>query len=255
MNTPLVFKTQKEKETIEKYNADIAEMEGYIYTGNKSRRSMDIFNNRASLAVENLVDLKNKNVIDIGCGDGTFSVEIFKRMGAAKVTGIEPSDAWKLAESKHRDYLGKVSIINGSIYNLPFPDDSFDFAVLRGVLHHLDAPQEGLREVLRVAKNIFILEPNGYNPVIKILEKVSPYHRAHNEKSFYPHLIRQWLEKSGGRIRNDSFSSLCPLLCPEWLSVLLDWLSPRWEKLPLIPRFTCGLYCVWASKNGLVPNP
>lgn len=249
MSENLIYKSETERETIEKYNRDIEAMDGYIYTGNKAKKSMDIFNNRASLAIENLIDLKGKTVLDIGCGDGTFSAEIYKRMGAAKVVGLEPSNAWKLAEKKHAEYKENVSFVNGSAYKMDFPDNHFDVAMMRGVLHHLDDPIAGLEEMMRVSKNVFLLEPNGYNLIIKILEKVSPYHRAHNEKSFAPAKIKKWLLSLGLELQGESFSSLCPLLCPDWFSVFLNWLSPKWEKIPFIPKLTCGIYCIWVKKK------
>ena len=54
-----------------------------------------------------------------------------------------------------------------SAYDIPCADNSFDIAHLRGVLHHMDRPVDALREALRVASTIVVLEPNGYNMVLK----------------------------------------------------------------------------------------
>lgn len=237
-----------EEEVIRKYSDDVKKMGGYVYTGVKARKSMDIFNKRASMAIRELLDARNGHVIDIGCGDGTYTVELVKDMGAASAVGIEPSDAWQLARQKHAAFAPQVEFRQGSAYALPYPDDNFDLAFMRGVLHHLDDPIVGLREAFRVARSVFLLEPNGYNPAIKLIEKLSPYHRAHGERSFAPARIKSWLHSLGGNVAGESYRSLVPLFCPDRMAMFLDWLSPRWERLPLAPTFTCGLYCVLSKR-------
>ena len=39
---------------------------------------------------------------------------------------------------------------------------------------------------------MFVIEPNGYNPVLKVLEKVSRYHIEHEERSFFPATLHAW---------------------------------------------------------------
>lgn len=247
MNEP---QKSRENKAIAQYNQDIENMDGYIYTGINVRKSMDIFNRRATLAILNLIDMRGKSVIDIGCGDGTFTVELVTVLGAASSVGIEPSDAWKLGQKKYVTYSPAVQIRHGNAYALEFPDKQFDVAIMRGVFHHLDNPLKGLQEMSRVAHNIFLLEPNGYNPIIKLLEMFSPYHRSHGEKSYAPSTLRRWLDSLDGQFCGDSFSSLVPLFCPDTMADFLDWLSPKWEQLPLVPKISCGLYCVHYSFDG-----
>ncbi|HCR12567.1 MAG TPA: class I SAM-dependent methyltransferase [Desulfovibrio sp.] len=237
-----------ENRTIQQFSKDISTLGGYAYTGDQARTSMRLFEKRAALAVDELVRLENRTVVDIGCGDGAATVALVTARNAASVVGVEPSEAWKFARDRYADLAPRITFRQGSAYRLPFADDAFDLAFLRGVLHHLDDPRAGLREAFRVARNIFLLEPNGYNPVLKVIEKVSPYHRAHGERSYPPANIRRWLRELGGEIAGESFRNLVPVFCPDRLAGFLDWLSPRWEKLPLLPACTCGLYCTLASR-------
>jgi len=243
------LKKSRENRAIEQYNLDIQEMNGYIYTGNRVKKSMDIFNNRASLAIEKLVTIEGMSVIDIGSADGTFSVELFTRMKASSVVGVEPSNAWLLAREKYADFAPDVQFYCGSAYDLKFPDKHFDLSIMRGVFHHLDDPLLGLKEMFRVSKNVFLLEPNGYNPIIKLLERFSTYHRIHQEKSYSPARLREWMKSMGGQFAGESFSSLVPLMCPDSMALFLDWLSPKWEILPLLPQISCGLYCVYFTQS------
>ncbi|MCG2660974.1 MAG: class I SAM-dependent methyltransferase [Kiritimatiellae bacterium] len=239
----------RENQSIAQYNKDLKGMGGYIYTGNQKRKSMDIFNERASLAIASLVKVENRSVIDIGCGDGTFSAELFVRMKARRVVGVDPSNAWKKATETNARWAPHVQFQQGNVSHLDFPDNSFDVAMMRGVLHHLDDPRAGLREMFRVARDVFLLEPNGYNPIVKLIEKLSPYHRAHGERSYRPLLIRSWMRASGGQFVGESYSSLVPLFCPDLIADFLNWLSPKWERLPLLPKATCGLYCALFTRQ------
>lgn len=234
----------REQRAIHQYNQDIESMGGYIYTGTRRRKSMDIFNRCASMSIQNLIDMRDQSVIDVGCGDGTFTAEIVTQMGAASAVGIETSDAWLLGQQKYSKLAPFVDIRHGNAYALEYPDKHFDVAIMRGVLHHLDDPLAGLGEMARVARNVVLLEPNGYNPIIKLLEVLSPYHRAHGEKSYTPALLRQWFYSLGGFFCRESYTSLTPLFCPDAMAEFLNWLSRPWERLPLIPKISCGLYCV-----------
>jgi SAM-dependent methyltransferase len=235
-----------EKKTINQFSRDIEALGGYVYTG-KTRASMRLFDKRASLAIAELVRITGGTVLDIGCGDGANTMELFTTLKPASVVGIEPSEAWRAARDKYADHVPRVEFRQGTAYDLPFPNGTFDLAFMRGVLHHMDDPQSALREACRVARRVFLLEPNGYNPILKLIERFSPYHRAHGERSYAPALIRDWLRQAGGEITGESFRSLVPTFCPDRLAVFLDWLSPHWERLPLLPAFTCGFYCVMAK--------
>src|SRR4029078_635857 len=90
--------------------------------------------------------------------------------------------------------------IEGSAYELPFDDGGFDVAQLRGVLHHVERPVDALREALRVAPGGPAMEPNGYTPGLKLLERVSPYHREHEERSFSARRIDSSVETLGGEV-------------------------------------------------------
>ena len=238
-----------ERETILRYNRDLQEMEGYIYTGHQSSLSMYLFNKRASQALYRLIKTNCRSLMDVGCGDGTFTVELAEHLGVSEAVGVEPSDAWQLAQKKFADHFPRISFQQGSAYDLPYPRGHFDLAVMRGVLHHLDHPERGLAEMARVARYVLLLEPNGYNPLLKLIEKLSPYHRAHNEQSFSPGLIRYWLNKVGCQVVEDSFASLVPLFCPDRAAQFLDWLSPKWESLPGLPKVSTGLYCIIARSD------
>lgn len=88
--------------------------------------------------------LKNKRVLDMGCGSGRYSIAL-KKMGAKEVIGLDLGDGKKLK------YKG-ITYIKGTTLKLPFADSSFDFVFCNGVLHHTTNPMKGLKEMHRVLK-------------------------------------------------------------------------------------------------------
>jgi 2-polyprenyl-3-methyl-5-hydroxy-6-metoxy-1,4-benzoquinol methylase len=58
------------------FRKETIENDGYLFTTN-SRRSSRIANMRHSQAIYSAVDFHGKRVIDIGCGDGTYSVVMY----------------------------------------------------------------------------------------------------------------------------------------------------------------------------------
>lgn len=78
-------------------------------------------------------DLKGKNVLDIGCGAGRFT-EIAVGSGA-NVYAIDYSNAVD-ACAKSLGNPQNLLLVQADIFNLPFPNDFFDFIFCFGVLQH-----------------------------------------------------------------------------------------------------------------------
>ena len=72
--------------------------------------------------------------LDLGCGGGRWSRYVASR--CAFVEAVDPSDAVLVAHSVTRD-LANVRVTKASVDTLPFPDDSFDFILCLGALHHI----------------------------------------------------------------------------------------------------------------------
>jgi len=60
-----------------------------------------------------------------------------------------------------------AKLIIGSVYQLPFADNSFDIVFCSDLLHHLDNLPQALTEMSRVTKKyIVVSEPNCQNPLV-----------------------------------------------------------------------------------------
>ena len=91
----------------------------------------------------------NGTIIDIGCADAFM----FRDIAQDRTTFIDNS---QIAQKKCKG----LNFHLADAHNLPFPDKSFDVAILGEVLEHVANPVAVLREAKRVAKHIFITTPN-----------------------------------------------------------------------------------------------
>jgi ubiquinone/menaquinone biosynthesis C-methylase UbiE len=93
-------------------------------------------------------------VLDCGCGPGSITVDLANIVGPGQVIGVDIAEE-RLAGA--RDLAAACGIANvrferGNIYDLPFPEHSFDAAFANHVLEHLRDPVRALKEVRRVLK-------------------------------------------------------------------------------------------------------
>lgn len=103
------------------------------------------------LMKESKPDLK---LLDVGAGSGTISVSFAKLIPNGHVTGIDVNAnilprARAVAEAAG---VQNIEFQEGSVFKLPFADETFDVTVCHQVLIHIGPPWDGLREMLRVTK-------------------------------------------------------------------------------------------------------
>jgi hypothetical protein len=87
-------------------------------------------------------------------------------------------------------------------------------AVIRGVLHHLDNPRAAIARLAGEFDSVIALEPNGFNPMMKAIERFSAYHRAHDEKSYWPPALNQWFTDRQYVVIEQKYFCLVPYFCP-----------------------------------------
>lgn len=235
---------------VQPFSADVTRHHGYQYTGD--RLSTRLANRRLTDVTLELIDLQGRRVVDVGCGDGTYTLELATLGGAARVHGIDPSEeAVGVARSKAD--VPEIAFAVSSAYALPFGDESFDVAHLRGVLHHMSDPVAALSEALRVAPAVVVVEPNGYNPGLKLLERYSKYHIEHGERSYAPRDLDAWVTQLGARIDQRRLAGFVPMFSPEWMAKAMKRLEPLVEGIPLVRSLGCAVYVFTAHRpSGLL---
>lgn len=133
-------------------------------------------------------------LLDVGCGNGDF-LEIAREMGL-DVTGCEPDP--KAAEvSRARGF----SVFDGSIHELPYGTDTFDFISMNHVIEHVEDPQEVLGAAYRLLKPGGLLWLGLPNPQALGIRIFGP-----GWKGFHPpyhlvipsrNILRDWLTGAG----------------------------------------------------------
>jgi SAM-dependent methyltransferase len=233
--------------SISAFNQDAIENRGYLYSTNAPLSSR-IANKRLSDVLLEHADLRNRTVLDIGCGDGVYTVELFDRAPPRRLVGVDYA-AQAIELAKARSGGRPIEYEVHSADNLPYPSKSFEVAILRGVLHHLDDYVPALREALRVADVVWVIEPNGYNPALKVLEKTSRYHIEHQEKSYPPARLDRQVSKVGGRVLWRTWAGFVPMFCPDWMARTMKLIEPMVEALPVIKHLGCAVYAFSASES------
>jgi ubiquinone/menaquinone biosynthesis C-methylase UbiE len=89
--------------------------------------------------------------LDVGCGNGAFTELFANRCAPASIAGIDPSEA-VLAYARARPALRAARLLKGDAMALPFPDDSFDVAVMPLVIFFVPEPARGIAEMTRVVE-------------------------------------------------------------------------------------------------------
>jgi ubiquinone/menaquinone biosynthesis C-methylase UbiE len=87
--------------------------------------------------------------LDVGCGNGAFTESIVARCAPAAVAGIDPSEQ-QLSYARARPALQLAQFLKADAMALPFPNDSFDIAVMPLVIFFVPEPARGVAEMARV---------------------------------------------------------------------------------------------------------
>lgn len=128
---------------------------------------------KLNLIFKRINSLKIKNILEIGCGNGFFTVPL-----SQKFHNIVALDFSHLMLSLNQK--GDFSLICADALTLPFKDFCFDLVFSANLLHHVDNIGTSIREMKRVSKRyIVIIEPNKYNPLIYLFSKLKKEEDIH----------------------------------------------------------------------------
>lgn len=103
---------------------------------------------RCKWLIDNAMKYQN-SIVDIGCSDGFMF-----RDHPLDVIEVDMVYAFPSR------YKGKIKFVKANAHYLPFKNKSFKCAILGDMLEHVEDPVQVLKEVERIAKDIFITVPN-----------------------------------------------------------------------------------------------
>lgn len=126
---------------------------------------------------------KNKDVIEYGCGKGTYAFLLAKH--GARVTGIDISEvAIKMANAQAEEQgVKNIEFLEQDAEAMEFDDNSIDLIFGTSILHHLHL-NKAMNEISRVVKpegKAVFIEPLGHNPLINLYRKLTPQYRTEDE--------------------------------------------------------------------------
>jgi ubiquinone/menaquinone biosynthesis C-methylase UbiE len=96
--------------------------------------------------------IRNGTVVDLGSGTGYLSIEIAKRASGLQVYGVDLSRQMVKIARRHARGVENVQFEFGDAAALSFEDDSIDFIISTGSLHHWNKPDKVFDECYRVLK-------------------------------------------------------------------------------------------------------
>jgi len=189
-------------------------------------------------------------LLDVGCGDGSCTAELASHLPQTQIVAFDASPkAVERAQTRFAD-RPLMRFQPGSAYEIEnLQAGTFDVAVVRGLLHHLYEPEKAIHSLAKVVDAVLIVEPNGANPIMKAIERFSAYHRAHEEKSYWPPSLNGWFRDSGFTLLEQQFVCLVPYFCPEWMARMLKFSEPLVESVPLVRFVACGTNVAVYRKN------
>lgn len=125
------------------------------------KQSVELFEKRWLVNGEPKDFFQGKHCLDAGCGGGRYSIAM-ALMGAASVAGMDVSTSGLEDAQRRVSELGlsQITFQQGSVLDMPFTDEEFDFVLCSGILHHTLGVERGLAELHRVVKrggSVFLL--------------------------------------------------------------------------------------------------
>jgi len=127
----------------------------YKQTKYTSSNALVQYLNRVYL--RNITDLVHRaaprRLIDVGCGEGVVLRHLDRNLTNVVAVGLDiDGTGLRVAQSQN-----SVSLVQGSVYSLPFATASADLVLCCEVLEHLEQPEQALVELSRVTRQWVLL--------------------------------------------------------------------------------------------------
>ena len=146
-------------------------------------------------AIQELVNVAGRNVLDIGSGGGIYSRALLE-MGAAHVTGVDFSEEMLGAAAENsRDYK-EIHYVVGNALDTGLPSEEYDLILERALIHHLAHAdlERAFREAFRLLLPGGMLLVQDRTPEDCLLPGSKTNIRGYFF-SRYPRLIRKEVER------------------------------------------------------------
>ncbi|HUY13763.1 MAG TPA: class I SAM-dependent methyltransferase [Terriglobia bacterium] len=112
------------------------------------RDTAEMLAERAGFAKPQAEDLS----LDVACGGGTLVLALAPRVRRAFGIDLTPAMLGHAREFQKEKQIQNAAFACGQAERLPFADGAFDLVTCQFSLHHMQKPQDALREMLRVTR-------------------------------------------------------------------------------------------------------
>ena len=149
-------------------------------------------------------------VLDVGCGPGTITIDLARRVGPGSVVGIDasPDVIAQATATAAEQGIANVRFATGDAYALDFADNSFDIVHAHQTLQHLADPATALREMYRVTKpgGVVAIRDADYGgmiwfpPLPGLAKWMATYQAVHRSNGAEPDAgrhLRYWAVQAG----------------------------------------------------------
>jgi 2-polyprenyl-3-methyl-5-hydroxy-6-metoxy-1,4-benzoquinol methylase len=132
------------------------------------------------VALRVLGDVRGKTILDAGAGTGLNSLPLAAR--GARLTLLDVAQpALDIARAYFDEQQLSADYVKGSIFAMPFPDETFDVVWNTGVIEHFEPPERRLavREMLRVMKRdgtMLTINPNASARIYRFAKEWAERH-------------------------------------------------------------------------------
>lgn len=151
----------------------------------------------------------NKKVLEVGCG--TAQLSVYLAIGTNNKIYAMDATLESLMEGKKfakKINLQNINFVKADIFEDIFHENTFDFVICNGVLHHTEAPKKGFEQISKYLKHGGIITVGLYNKIgrfrthirriiykifgYKIICLIDPVLR--NLKNLSPNQTRSWVQ-------------------------------------------------------------
>ena len=128
-------------------------------------------------------NIKNKDVLDYGCGVGSITEQVVN-YEPKNISGIDISDqSISIAKKRNNELNLNIQYQVQNCEKTTLSSNSFDVIYGSGILHHLDITKsiKELKRLLKTNGSLVFMEPLGTNPFINLYRKLTPGSRTIDE--------------------------------------------------------------------------
>ena len=144
-----------------------------------------------------LGSIRAREVLDVGCGTGTFTRILADSLAQwDAILGIDP-DKDSVDEARRRTDLRGIRYRIMSAPDTPFHDRRFGLVCISNSLHHLEEPEVVLREMIRVARS---------DGLLVVQELVGDRLTAAEENERDVHHLKAAIDRLNGRCHRPTYA-------------------------------------------------